>query len=89
MATTTQTYKAGSTGASNSGEHDSAPSSYEWALKLWWDRWFPEVLQEYKEIVASYSMGRNLLTLGVGGGRGRGYIGGVYKIKNDTRKKEM
>ena len=38
-------------------------SPYEWALSLWWDQWFPEVLEEYKQIVAAYSTSKTSYTL--------------------------
>ena len=79
------TTTTGPTATSISGE---TSSSYQWALQLWWDRWFPEVLQEYKEIVASYSVGRTLLTLGVGGARGRSFSDGLCRLRSDAGKKE-
>lgn len=64
----------------------TSDASYQWALNLWWDRWFPEVLQEYKEIVASYSIGKRVLNFGGGGTRGRdpASTNAFGKVKSDS-----
>ncbi len=35
----------------------------EWAYKLWWDEWFPEVLQECRVAVAEVCSGRELIAI--------------------------
>ena len=64
--------------------------SYQWALSLWWDRWFPEVLQEYKQIVAAYSTSKISYTLnyGVQGGASSRCILRAKKTKKDYEEKE-
>lgn len=71
--------------ASSSGDTDS---SYEWALCLWWERWFPEVLQEYKEIVAAYSTSKTSYTLNYRGVQRGGGGASRCVLQPKTTKKD-